>query len=267
MLFVIDIGNSHTVTGIYENDNLIGTWRLTSDKNRTVDEIAIRYHTLFNLFNINYTEISDVIISSVVPKLEAAWLKYCEMYLKNNLKTPPFIVNNSSVANLVSIELDNPAEVGADRLVNAIAAWKRYGHNLVVIDFGTAITFDCVLAECRYIGGMILPGIHLSLEALSSKTAKLPQIDITHKPRNLIGKNTVEAMTLGALYGYGSMIDGVAEILKQEMGKNRSEQFKVLATGGMAKVIAPYSTAIDDTDTMLTLKGLKIIHDFNQQNA
>lgn len=263
MLFVVDVGNSHTVTGLYKNNQLIGQWRLKSDKDRTVDEIAIRYFTLFKLAEIDADEISHVIISSVVPILEAAWVACFKTLLCKKLKSEPFIVNDRSVKNMISIEIDHPAEVGADRLVNGIAAWEAYKENLIVIDFGTAITFDCVTADCRYLGGTILPGVSLSLEALSSKTAKLPHIDISTPPATQIGKNTIDAMKSGIINGYGAMIDGLIVRLRDEMCSTDKEKdsFKVVATGGVSSIICKQASLVDKIDPLLTLRGLKIIHD------
>ncbi|PID76687.1 MAG: pantothenate kinase [Deltaproteobacteria bacterium] len=260
MLFVVDIGNSHIVTGVYKKNNLLETWRTSSHKNQTSDEIAATYQTLFNLANLEHTGIHHLIISSVVPKLEAVWLDYGRRYLSNSLKEEPFIVDSISVGSMIGIEVEQPAEVGADRLVNAIAAWHKYSGDSIVIDFGTAITFDCISADCKYLGGMILPGIALSMDALSAKAAKLPQIDIGKKPKSIIGKNTVDSMVLGALHGYGAMIDGISRDLKNEMTRE-GNPFTILATGGMAEIIAPCSAMIDHIEPMLTLEGLKIIHE------
>lgn len=261
MLFVIDIGNSHTVTGVYKDDALLAKWRVKSDRSRTTDELAIRYHTLFGIAGISPASITHIVISSVVPQLETSWVKMCHQYFISSQHNPPFIVNHKTVNNLITVDIDTPSEVGADRLVNGIAAWHQYKQELIVIDFGTAITFDCVSRDCCYLGGMILPGIALSLDALASKTAKLPQIDISSAPQTVIGKNTVDAMHNGAIYGYGAMITGITERIKSEMSVDKDSDVKVLATGGIAEIISPYSSMIDSVDPMLTLKGLKIIHD------
>ncbi len=261
MLFVIDIGNSHTVTGLYDNDRLVAQWRLKSDRARTADELTIRYHTLFGIAGVSPASVNNVVMASVVPQLETSWLKMCREYFSSSLQSPPFVVNHKTVRDLITIDIDNPSEVGADRLVNGIAAWQQYKQDLIVIDFGTAITFDCVSADCRYLGGMILPGIALSLDALAARTAKLPQIDISSAPNTIIGKNTVDAMHSGAVYGYGAMISGISEKIKDEMVGNSNKDLKVIATGGIAEIIAPYSPMIDVVDPLLTLNGLKIIYD------
>jgi len=259
MLFVIDIGNSHTVTGLYENERLIGQWRLKSDKEKTADELAISYHALFAMAGIDRSKITGIVLASVVPTLENAWMVCCRDHFSAILKHPPAIVSAKTVAELISIQTDNPSEVGADRLVNGIAAWEDYKSDLIVIDFGTAITFDCVTARCEYIGGIIFPGIRISLEALATKTAKLPHIDVSEPVEKYIGKNTVQAMKNGILFGYGAMIDGIVQGIRQEM-PGSPENVQVIATGGMAGLIAPYASTIMYIDPILTLKGLRIFH-------
>lgn len=259
MLFVIDIGNSHTVVGLYNHRNLVGQWRLKSDRNQTPDEIAIQFNALFSMAHVSPKEITGIILASVVPSLEAAWVNCCDKYFSVNLKKPPFIVNNKSLKDLIEVQVDYPSEVGADRLVNGIAGWVEYHSHVIVVDFGTAITFDCITAECQYIGGTILPGVAISLEALSSRAAKLPHIDISSKPASIIGKNTVDAMKSGVLHGYGAMIDGLVEVLGKDMSDGKHE-INVIATGGMAGLVIPYSKRVKHIDQMLTLKGLHYIY-------
>jgi len=260
MLFVVDIGNSHTVTGVYDNDQLLGQWRLTSDKNRTSDEIGMRYRTLLPLSGIDTDSISHIIISSVVPSLEAAWLNCCKKYFSLVPEKNIFTVSLESVADLIEVQTENPSEVGADRLVNGIAAWYQEKRNVIVIDFGTAITFDCVSKACQYLGGVILPGVNLSLDALSTKTAKLPHIDISIPPAKVVGTNTVSAMKSGMLYGYGSLIDGLVNRIKLELFWEGEDDFTVIATGGVAELMSPYSNAIERVEPLLTLQGLQIIY-------
>ena len=260
MIFVIDIGNSHTVTGIYRDKQLIAEWRLRSNAKSTADELAITYTTLFDISAIENNTISGVIISSVVPTLEAAWVACCNKHLSRHCTHPPFVVKVEKISNLISVALDNPTDVGADRLVNAIAAWRIHNNKQIIIDFGTAITFDCVTETCEYLGGAIIPGIAISLDALANKTAKLPHIDVSEAPPGIIGKSTVHAMKSGILYGYGAMIDGVVKGIKKEMIQSPSEKFTVMATGGMAQLIAPFTTTIETIDPLLTLKGLEYIY-------
>jgi type III pantothenate kinase len=255
MLFTIDVGNSHTVTGLFDGDKLIGQWRLKSDRERTDDELAIRYHALFSMAKIDKNDISGIILASVVPSLEAAWISCINTYFSGSLQKPLFVVSAETIAPYITIATKYPEEVGADRLVNAIAAWERFKQNLIIIDFGTAITFDCVSAECEYLGGAILPGIAISLDALSSRTAKLPRIDVSEPPPQIIGRTTVDAMKSGILHGYGALVDGLCEKIRTELCP-RGEAMRVLATGGMAHLVAPFSNTIEEVDGMLTLHGL-----------
>jgi type III pantothenate kinase len=259
MLFTIDVGNSHTVTGLFEGEKLIGHWRLKSDRERTDDELAIRYHALFSMVGIDKEQIHGIILASVVPSLEAAWISCCGKYFSNYLEKPLFVVSAENISDVITISTDYPEEVGADRLVNALAAWERFRQNLIIIDFGTAITFDCVSAKCEYLGGAILPGIAISLDALSTRTAKLPRIDISTPPQKIIGRNTIDAMKSGILYGYGALIDGLSEQIRKELCP-LGESLKVLATGGMAHLIAPYSKGIEEVDPLLTLSGLHSLY-------
>lgn len=260
MFLVIDVGNSHTVTGMYENGNIIGQWRIKSDVKSTADELAIRYHALFRMEGIKKHKIRGIVIASVVPTLQTEWMKCCEKYFSSHLDKEIFIVTVERIQELIKVKLDNPQEVGADRLVNSIGAWDLYKTKQVVIDFGTAITFDCLNDKCEYLGGSILPGIAISLEALANRTAKLPHIDVSEPPLNVIGKSTQQAMKSGILYGYGAMVDGLVAAIRNEMTVDSDEEFRVIATGGMAKLIEPYTHSIDVIDPMLTLRGLEIIY-------
>ena len=264
MLFVVDIGNSHTVSGLFDDDQLLGHWRLKSDRNRTDDELALRYHGLFGMAGIDKADLRGIVIASVVPTLETAWQAFTSKYFGATLDHPPLVVSAESLRDQISIKTDHPEEVGADRLVNALAAWQQYREDLVIIDFGTAITFDCVSADCSYLGGSILPGIAISLDALASRTAKLPRIDIASPPAKVIGTSTVEAMKSGILYGYGAMIDGVIEKIAAEMG-HTADSLRVIATGGMASLISPYARRIGEVDPLLTLHGLRVIHQLCHQ--
>ncbi len=262
MLFTIDVGNSHTVTGLFEDDELIGQWRLKSDRERTDDELAIRYHALFSMAGIDKTKINGIILASVVPTLEAAWISCCKKYFSENLEKPLFVVSSETISHIISIAIDYPEEIGADRLVNAVAAWEQYKQNLIIIDFGTAITFDCVSAKCEYLGGTILPGIAISLDALSTRAAKLPRIDVSTPPDGVIGRNTIQAMKSGILYGYGALVDGLSEKIRGELCP-QGEPLCVLATGGMAHLIAPYAKAIEEVNPTLTLRGLHLLYHRN----
>jgi type III pantothenate kinase len=260
MLLVIDIGNSHTVTGLYDGERLVGKWRLTSDRRHTDDELAINYTTLFAMERIDLERITGVVIASVVPTLETAWASCCRKHFSRNLEKPILVVSNLNVDDMIAIRLPNPDEVGADRLVNAIAAFHRFPNNLVVVDFGTAITFDCVTANCEYLGGTIVPGVAISLEALSTRTAKLPHIDVSQGTTRVIGRSTIEAMKSGILNGYGAMLDGMIERIRLELVTSEYPDMTVVATGGMASIVAPYARTIDHIDPMLTLDGLRLIY-------
>jgi len=260
MFLVVDIGNSHTVTGMYENNELVSQWRLNSNAKSTADELAIRYQTLFAMAGIKKEKIKGIVIASVVPTLQSAWVACCRKHFSDNLDHDLFVVKVDKIKELITVLLDNPVEVGADRLVNAIAAWNLNKCKQVVIDFGTAITFDCLTEKCEYLGGAILPGISISLEALANKTANLPHIDVSGPPVSIIGKSTVQAMKSGILYGYGGMIDGLVRGLKRDMVTSPEEDFRVVATGGMAHIIAPFATTIDTIEPMLTLQGLQLIY-------
>ncbi len=260
MLFAIDIGNSHTVSGIFSAGKLVKEWRLKSDKNRTADELAIRYHGLFSLSGIKPADITAMVISSVVPTIETSWLNYACKYYKN-LNRPPLTVSHRTNTG-IKIKTDNPAEVGADRIVNGCAAWHKYKTDLIVVDFGTAITFDCINARAEYMGGTIHPGIGISLDALASRTAKLPRIDINNQPTEIIGRNTVSAIHSGILYGFGGLVDRMVEVIGK--GMNNKDKITTIATGGMAEIIAPFTDSFTEINPNLTLEGLKLIHELNR---
>jgi len=259
MLFTIDIGNSHTVSGLFSGTELLAHWRLKSDQDRTADELAIRYHALFQMAGLDQNAVTGMVISSVVPTLESAWLSYADKYLAHRLSCPVITVSHQTDTG-IRVATDNPAEVGADRIVNAVAAWHRFQDDLIVIDFGTAITFDCITARGEYLGGTIHPGIGISLDALAGRTAKLPRVDIGSRPRAGIGRTTVEAIHSGTLYGFGGLVDRMVTILARELAPGK-ENVTTIATGGMAGLIAPFSQVISTIDPLLTLTGLRLIHE------
>jgi type III pantothenate kinase len=255
MLLAIDVGNSQTVCGIFNNSKLLHHWRLKTDREKTADELAARFLSLFAMHNIQFKDITGVIIASVVPTQQQAWQEFSKKYVE----CTPLLVNAQSLETGITIATDNPAEVGADRIVNAVAVFTQYGKSSIVVDFGTAITFDCISAWGEYLGGAIIPGMSISLDALASRTAKLPRIDISIPPEKAIGANTVDAIKSGLLFGFGAMVDGLIKKLSAEF----TEIPQVVATGGMAELVAPYAKSIQIVDSMLTLKGLKILHDKN----
>ncbi len=255
MLLAIDVGNSQTVCGVFNKGSLRCHWRLKTDRNKTADELAARFHSLFSMQNIRFQDISGVIIASVVPTQQQAWQDFSTRYIQCS----PLLVNGQSLFTGIIIKTDTPADVGADRIVNAVAAFELFGQNSIVVDFGTAITFDCVSARGEYLGGAIVPGMSISLDALASRTAKLPRIDISMPPPKAIGANTVDAIKSGLLFGYGAMVDGLIKKLSAEF----AETPQVIATGGMSELVAPYTESIQIVDPMLTLKGLYILHEKN----
>lgn len=263
MLFAVDVGNSHTVSGIYNKGQLTGSWRLQSRQDRTADELAIRYHGLFQMAGINPDRITGFIIASVVPTLETSWLKFARSYL-TKLRQPPLAVTHTLKLGM-RVATENPSELGADRIVNAVAAWELFKAPLIVIDFGTAITFDCVNDEPAYVGGTIHPGIGISLDALATRTAKLPRLDIDVTPGQPIGTTTVKAIHSGALYGFGGLVDRMVHVLSRQLTPDQ-ERAKTIATGGMAALIRPYTETIDEVDADLTLKGLELIHRLNRSD-
>lgn len=260
MFFVIDIGNTHTVAGLYNNEMLLRQWRIKTDAAMTADEIAATYYNLFVMAGVRADSIHGIIMASVVPQLDEAYVACSRAMFFNGCTPMIFSVDNKTVADLIDIKLDNPAEIGADRLVNGIAAHQLCRGGVIVIDFGTAITFDCVSPHCEYLGGLILPGMKLSLSALAENTAKLPQIDISTPPSQVIGTSTVAAMKSGMLYGYGAMIEGLIALVKNDMERKGYGAAEVLATGGMSTVIRPYTPSIERYEPNLTLEGLALIY-------
>jgi type III pantothenate kinase len=260
MLFVIDIGNTHTVAGIIEDQKISQQWRIKTDGAMTADELAIMYRNLFAMAGVDCGRVASVVISSVVPQLESSYFQCCSRLFSKTDNFELINVCSEKVADIITVKLKNPAEVGADRLVNGIGAYHLCRTNAIVIDFGTAITFDCISDRCEYLGGLILPGLQVSLGALSHKAAKLPQIDLHAPPQTVIGTSTVSAMKSGVLYGYGAMIEGLIKKVSEEMTQSDYTEPQVIATGGMASLLHEYSPSIQRIEPNLTLDGLAIIH-------
>ncbi|MEE4166273.1 MAG: type III pantothenate kinase [Desulfocapsaceae bacterium] len=256
MIFVIDIGNTHTVAGVFRHQKLSRRWRINTDSRMTADELAISYHNLFFISATDMSEISGVIFSSVVPHLDAAYVSAFSTLFPSVPPAHIYRVDHTTVSCLIDIRLDTPSEVGADRLVNGIAAYRRFKTPCIIIDFGTAITFDCISSQGDYLGGLILPGLNIALQALFEKTAKLPQIDISIPPETVIGTSTVAAMKSGVMNGYGSMIEGLIQKIVVEMKDVAAEDITIIATGGMAPLLKPYSPSIQKVEPDLTLNGL-----------
>ena len=251
MLLVVDVGNTHITLGVYDNDELVNNWRMATDKVKTADEIGVFILDMFKYSDIDYKKIDDVIISSVVPPIMYSLCHAMKKYLGKDA-----IVVDSKVKSDLKIKCDNPKELGADRVVNAIAAINSYKAPMIIVDFGTATTFCVINEKKEYLGGAILPGIKISMNALFEKTAKLPRIEIA-KPKKVIGTNTVDSMQSGVYYGYVGSVDYTVKKIKEELGK---DDVTVIATGGLARMISEDSKSITHTDSKLTLKGLNIIY-------
>lgn len=256
MIFVFDIGNTNIVLGVYKGDELIHHWRIETNRYKTEDEYGMVIRSLFEHGNLTFSDIDGIIISSVVPPIMFSIERMCEKYF--HLK--PLVVGPGIKTGL-NIKYENPREVGADRIVNAVAAIHEYGSPLIIVDFGTATTYCYVNEEKQYMGGAIAPGINISTEALYSRAAKLPRIEIA-RPDHIVGKNTVAAMQSGILYGYVGQVEGIVRRMKEQS----KEKPMVIATGGLANLIAHESNVIDIVDPLLTLKGLKLIYKRNIEN-
>jgi type III pantothenate kinase len=257
MLLVIDVGNSNTVLGLYDGDELRGHWRVVTTNYRTGDELRILFSMLLSSGGFNVKEIRGCCVSSVVPQLNPA----LSQVSRDTFGCEALMVGPGVKTGLV-LQCDNPKEVGADRIVNAVGALEEHEGPLIIVDFGTATTFDAVTAKGEWKGGVIVPGVMLSAEALFEHCAKLPQIEIA-VPAHVIGRDTVSNIRSGLTYGYTDMVDGLARRMAAEMGGDP----KVIATGGLASMIASISSEIDVVDPELTLKGLKAVYRKNERVA
>lgn len=242
------------VLGIYKDKELIKDWRINTDKEKTSDEYGILISSLFKYENIDMSEIKDVIISSVVPNVMHSLENFCIKYCNKQ----PLIVGPGIKTGL-NIKYDNPQQVGADRVVNAVAGIEKYGYPLILVDFGTATTFCAISDKCEYLGGTIAPGIKISSEALFQRASKLPRVELI-KPGTTICKTTVSAMQSGIIYGYVGLVDKIIAMMKDELNY---DNIKVIATGGLANLIASETDSIDYVDKFLTLDGLRVIYEKN----
>src|SRR5437773_3913406 len=250
-LLVVDVGNTNVVLGIYRGDELAGSWRLATARERTADEYGILTKQLIGDFA---AALDGAIVSSVVPPLNRAFAWMIEQHFGIEA-----LFVEPGVKTGIAIRVDNPQEVGADRIVNCVAAFDRYGGPSIIVDFGTATTFDVVTADAEYVGGVIAPGINISAEALFARASRLPRVDI-RRPPTVIGTNTVVNMQSGLYFGYLSLVDGILARIKREVSGIK----RVIATGGLASLFIDDSEHIDEIDSELTLKGLKIIYDRNR---
>ena len=263
MLLVVDVGNTNTVLGVYESNGetaaqvrygkLIAHWRVSTNKSQTVDEYGVLFRNLFAMNGIEVSGVQGIVISSVVPPLDSTLREVCERYFQFK---PLFI--EPGVKTGMPVHYDNPAEVGADRIVNSVAAFEKFGGPCIVVDFGTATTFDVVSPKGAYMGGVITPGIGISADALFERTARLPRVDI-RKPPSVVATNTINSLQAGLYYGYLGLIDGILERLIAELGGD----VKVVATGGLAPLMGSGSKYIREVDDLLTLEGLRIIYERN----
>src|SRR6266516_822490 len=254
MLLTIDVGNTNTVLGVFRGPQLIANWRLTTAREQTVDEYGVLTRNLFTLAGLDRNDITGVIISSVVPPVNCTLGEMARVYFG---KKALFV--EMGVKTGMAVLVDNPSEVGADRIVNGVAAFHLYGGPCIVVDFGTAITFDAISTKGEYLGGVIAPGLGIASEALFARAAKLPRVEIKD-PGKIIGTNTVTSMQAGLYYGSVDMVDGMLARIKAELGGKP----KVVATGGQARLVAKGTKFIEHTDEFLTLTGLRLIWEKNQ---
>jgi type III pantothenate kinase len=256
MLLAVDVGNTNCVFAVFDGEELRGEWRMATLSSRTADEYAVLLLQFFHAQGIAAREIDGAILSTVVPETQFPILRMCE----RSFGVRPLLVGDPAVRLGMEVRLDQPEEVGADRLVNAVEAWRRYARPLVVVDFGTATTFDVVSADGAYLGGAIAPGVNLSLDALHAAAAKLPRIRV-RRPVKVIGTSTISAMESGIYFGYIGLVDGIVRRIEREYGA----VMKVIATGGLASLYAEGCETIEETVEDLTIRGLQMIYHRNQE--
>jgi type III pantothenate kinase len=253
MLLVVDVGNTQTHFGTYRGDELLEHWRFATVRESTADQLGAALRNLLELRGYGFDDVQASIVSSTVPQLEPEWSAMASRYLGHET-----LVVGPGTKTGMAIRYDNPREIGADRLVNAVAIRERFGGPAVCVDFGTATTFDVVSREGEYLGGALMTGIEISLEALSERGARLPKVDLA-PPRSVIGKNTIDAIRSGVVFGYAGAVDAILRRIYDELGARPH----VSATGGLAQLVAPFNEEIEDVDELLTLTGLRLLHERN----
>jgi type III pantothenate kinase len=254
MLLVVDVGNTQTHFGVLRSEEVAEHWRFATVRQSTSDELGAALSQLLGLRGLRFEDIDESIVSSTVPQLSEQWTLMAERYLGHSM-----LVVGPSIRTGMPIRIDNPYEVGADRLVNAVAAYERIHDTCVVVDFGTAITYDAVSAAGEYLGGIITPGAEISIDALYDRAAKLPKVELA-EPRSLIGKSTVDAIRSGIVFGFAGQVEGIVRRLRAELG----DSTVVIATGGLAGLLVPFiRETIDVVDDLLTLEGLRLISERN----
>ncbi|MDO8670330.1 MAG: type III pantothenate kinase [Dehalococcoidia bacterium] len=255
MMLVMDVSNTVVTMGVLVGDNLQSTWRFSTDVHKTSDEYGVLLMELFSHGGVKLSDIDHAVLGSVVPSLTATFQEVCQRYLGTTA-----LVVEAGIRTGVRILVDNPKEVGADRVVNSLAAFRIYGGPTIVIDFSTATTFDAISREGDYLGCVISPGIGVASDALFDRTAKLSRVELV-RPKSAIGKNTVAAIQSGLIFGYVGLVEGIVVRMKRELGGNA----RVIATGGQADLIAKETTMVEVVDQDLTLKGLKFIYELNRE--
>jgi type III pantothenate kinase len=253
MLLAIDIGNTNVVLGVFEGGKLRENWRVGTNAQITPDEYAMTFKDLFNFSGMEFKQITGVIISTVVPPLLPVMIEMSRKYFHIEPMVVTYLLKTG-----ITIRYDNPKEVGADRIVNAAAAYNMFGGPIIIVDFGTATTFCAVTREGEYLGGAISPGMKISAEALFQRASKLPRVELT-KPPQVIGMDTISAMQAGIIYGYAGLVDGIVERMKKEL----SPSSKVVATGGLAELVSPETKTIQEIRPHLTLEGLSLLYEMN----
>lgn len=253
MLLAVDVGNTQTHFGAFRGEELLEHWRFATVRQSTADQLGAALRNLLGLRGLSFEDLDASIVSSTVPQLEPEWAAMAARYLDHETHTV-----GPGTKTGMAIRYDNPREIGADRLVNAVALRERFGGPAVCVDFGTATTFDVISAAGDYLGGSLMTGIEISLEALSERGARLPKVDLA-PPRSVIGKNTIDAIRSGVVFGYAGAIDAILRRLYDELG----ERAAVVATGGLSSLVVPFTEEIDEVDELLTLTGLRLLYERN----